>query len=175
MTRALAAFALSFVYGCTGNTGTLNLFPEAPTESGGGSSCATGSCDTGGGGTGGALASGGTRNAPDASMQRTDATAPPPETGGAGTCATERDCRSGEGTFCVASHCVECRADDDCTSGERHYCSDNRCVQCRSDDDCTVLGDKPGCVLPTGRCDDCSNDSQCEPGEHCNVDEGKCR
>jgi hypothetical protein len=177
MTRPLAAaIALSLAYGCTGNTGTLNLFPEVPTESGGaggGSSCATGSCDTGGGGTGGDLAvHGGTRNAADASLQRPDAA--PPETGGAGTCSTERDCRSGEASYCVASRCVECRDDHDCTSGDRHHCSDNRCVECRSDDDCTV-GDKPGCVLSTGRCDDCSRDSQCEPGEHCSIDEGKCR
>lgn len=164
------ALALACAYACTGNTGTLDLFPNEHSASGGAdgsTACTMPSCQGAGGSSGGTPTStGGTRTS-------TDAAPPGPETSLPGACATEGDCRNGEGRFCVAGRCAECRGDGDCSSDDRHRCLANRCVECRDDGDCS--SDKPGCVLSSGRCDDCSNDSQCEPGEHCNVDEGKCR
>lgn len=181
MTRGLAAaVALSFACACTADTGTLDLFPEAQGGSGGsgGSSCATEPCGTGGGGAGGVVpGTGGTVKARDAAMMGhqdvPDARPVPREAGSGDGCSVDRECGSDGTRFCVAGRCAECRGENDCTSDDRRHCLAGRCAECRSDGDCTL--DKPGCVLSTGHCDDCSNDSQCESGEHCNVGEGKCR
>ena len=49
------------------------------------------------------------------------------------------------------------------------------CVECLADVDCKDPS-KPGCLLATHRCEDCSKNSQCPPDKPmCNVQKGQCQ
>jgi hypothetical protein len=49
------------------------------------------------------------------------------------------------------------------------------CVECLADTDCKT-GDKPGCLLSTHRCEDCSKSSQCPMDKPmCDVKKGQCQ
>jgi hypothetical protein len=89
-------------------------------------------------------------------------------------CHEEAECGDDSKPFCNTGHCVECRGSADCTSGGRPICVGDHCAECGVDSDCTDPG-KPGCLGATGRCEDCSRDAHCSPGEYCNLGEGKCR
>ncbi|HTA93472.1 MAG TPA: hypothetical protein VK745_28030, partial [Polyangiaceae bacterium] len=60
--------------------------------------------------------------------------------------------------------------------GNRPACdtTTGMCVECLSDTDCVGTG-KPGCLVSTHKCEDCSKTSQCPAGKTCDVTKGQCQ